>query len=204
MKVDYKWKMLALVSATYFLAQGTRQIYNAVLPQIKVSFASSGLTDAQLGLVGSAFTLVFGLVIPLAGFAADFFKRKWMIVLGALVFSTGIFFSGFAAGIGMLIVTYGILNAAGQSAMPPSISSLIGQLHVSTRATAFAVYQMTFYVGIVVLSSASGWLSGLGEGKWRMAFWIFGAAGILWTLVVAVLLKDTPQPARASSCSRGW
>lgn len=198
MKIDYKWKMLALVSATYFLAQGTRQIYNAVLPQIKVSFASSDLTDAQLGLVGSVFTLVFGLVIPLAGFAADFFRRKWMIVLGALVFSTGIFLSGFAAGIGMLIFTYGILNAAGQSAMPPSISSLIGQLHVSTRATAFAIYQMTFYVGIVILSSVSGWLSGLGEGKWRMAFWIFGAAGILWTFAVAALLKDTPQPVAAS------
>ena len=59
----YKWILLALVSATYFLAQGSRQIFNAVLPQIKADFAGAGITDAQLGLVGSAFTLVFGIAI---------------------------------------------------------------------------------------------------------------------------------------------
>ena len=193
-KLDYKWGLLALVSATYFLAQGTRQIYNAVLPQIKTDFAASGLDDLQLGLVGSAFTLVFGLVVPFAGMFADFFRRKWMIVIGTLLFSIGIFTSGFASGIGLLIVSYGVLNAAGQSLLPPSISSLIGQFHVETRGTAFSIYQMVFYSGIIVCSCVSGWLSGLGAGGWRQAFWIFGAAGILWTFALVFLLKDTPQP----------
>ncbi len=192
-KLDYKWGLLALVSATYFLAQGTRQIYNAVLPQIKTDFAASGLDDLQLGLVGSAFTLVFGLVVPFAGMFADFFRRKWMIVIGTLLFSIGIFTSGFASGIGLLIVSYGVLNAAGQSLLPPSISSLIGQFHVETRGTAFSIYQMVFYSGIIVCSCVSGWLSGLGAGGWRQAFWIFGAAGILWTFALVFLLKDTPQ-----------
>ena len=192
-KIDYKWGLLALVSATYFLAQGTRQIYNAVLPQIKTDFAASGLDDLQLGLVGSAFTLVFGLVVPFAGMFADFFRRKWMIVIGTLLFSIGIFTSGFASGIGLLIVSYGVLNAAGQSLLPPSISSLIGQFHVETRGTAFSIYQMVFYSGIIVCSCVSGWLSGLGAGGWRQAFWIFGAAGILWTFALVFLLKDTPQ-----------
>ena len=39
-KVDYKWVMLALVSAAYFLAQGSRQIYAAVLPDIKAALWS--------------------------------------------------------------------------------------------------------------------------------------------------------------------
>lgn len=34
-KLDYKWVVLLLVSIAYFLAQGTRLIYSAVLPQIK-------------------------------------------------------------------------------------------------------------------------------------------------------------------------
>ena len=29
MAKDYKWMLLALLSATYFLAQGSRQIFNA-------------------------------------------------------------------------------------------------------------------------------------------------------------------------------
>ena len=190
---NYKWILLALISATYFLAQGSRQIFNAVLPQIKADFAGMGLTDAQLGLVGSAFTLVFGLAIPFGGVIADFFSRKWMVVIGTALFSVGIFCSGFAAGVGMLIVAYGIVNAVGQSLLPPANSSLIGQFHVETRATAFSIYQIVFYVGIVVCSCVSGWFSGLGTGGWRKAFFLFGALSAAWAVVLAFLLRDTPQ-----------
>ena len=198
-RLAYKWGLLALVSATYFLAQGSRQIYNTVLPSIKADFAASGLDDLSLGLVGSAFTFIFGLVIPFAGTAADFLRRKRMIVVGTLLFSVGIFASGFASGLGLLLVAYGVLNAAGQSLLPPSISSLIGQFHVATRATAFSIYQVVFYAGIVVCSCVSGWLSGLGTGGWRRAFWIFGATGLGWALALAVLLRDTPHPAAPSA-----
>ena len=93
--------------------QGARQIFNAVLPQIKVDFAGDGISDAQIGLVGSVFTLVFGLAIPLGGMFADFFSRKWMVVFGTLLFAVGIFASGFAAGVVSLVIAYGVVNAAG-------------------------------------------------------------------------------------------
>ena len=191
---NYKWVLLALLSAMYFLAQGSRQIFNAVLPQIKEDFAGAGITDAQLGFIGSAFTLVFGLAIPFGGVLADFFSRKWMIVMGTLLFSVGIFTSGFASGVGLLVLAYGIVNAGGQALLPPSNSSLIGQFHVKTRATAFSIYQIVFYVGIVVCSCVSGWLSGLGAGGWRKAFFLFGAISAAWAFVLIFLLRDTPQP----------
>lgn len=86
-KLDYKWVVLLLVSIAYFLAQGTRLIYSAVLPQIKADFASSGVNDTQLGLVSSAFALIFGLVIPFAGLAADLFNRKRVLVFGSFLFA---------------------------------------------------------------------------------------------------------------------
>ena len=195
-KPDYKWRLLALVSATYFLAQGTRQIYNTVLPQIKADFAAAGqaLTDTDFGLVGSAFTLVFGLVLPLGGFLADFVSRKWMIVAGAALFSAGIFSSSFATGLGALVLAYGVANAAGQALMPPSNSSLIAQFHTDTRATAFSIYQVVFYAGIVVCSAVSGFLADMGEGGWRKAFALFGALGAAWALALAFSMRDTPQP----------
>ena len=198
---NYKWMLLALLSAMYFLAQGTRQIFNAVLPQIKADFAGAGITDAQLGLIGSAFTLVFGLAIPFGGILADFFSRKWMIVVGSLLFSVGIFTSGFASGVGLLVLAYGVVNAAGQALLPPSNSSLIGQFHVETRATAFSIYQIVFYIGIVVCSCVSGWLSGLGSGGWRKAFFLFGAISAAWALALAFLLRDTPQPSGEAQSS---
>ena len=191
-RIDYKWVMLALVSSAYFLAQGTRQIYNSVLPQIKEDFLAYGVTDTQLGIVGSAFALAFGLAIPFAGLAADFFRRKWMIVAGMAIFSLGILVSGFASGLGMLVVAYGVINAAGQSLMPPANSSLIGQLHVETRGTAFSIYQMCIYVGTVVCSCAAGWFASLGAGGWRKAFVIFGLIGLAWAVLLVWKLRDTP------------
>ena len=200
---NYKWILLGLISATYFLAQGSRQIFNAVLPQIKADFSGAGISDAQLGLIGSAFTLVFGLAIPFGGVLADFFRRKWMIVVGTLLFSVGIFTSGIASGVGLLVVAYGVVNATGQALLPPSNSSLIGQFHVETRATAFSIYQIVFYVGIVVCSCVSGWLSGLGSGGWRKAFFLFGAISAAWAFVLAFLLKDTPQVRGTGNGERG-
>ena len=78
-----------------------------------MDFAGDGISDAQIGLVGSVFTLVFGLAIPLGGMFADFFSRKWMVVFGTLLFAVGIFASGFAAGVVSLVIAYGVVNAAG-------------------------------------------------------------------------------------------
>ena len=150
-RIDYKWIMLLLISAAYFLAQGSRQIYAAVLPDIKDAFGGN-VSDASMGLVGSAFTLAFGIVIPFAGMAADFFRRKWILLLGAMLFSTGILLSGFANGLGMLLIAYGLMNGIGQSLMPPCNTSLIGEFHTDTRGTAFSVYQGAIYLGIIVCS----------------------------------------------------
>lgn len=190
-KIDYKWIVLLMVSIAYFLAQGTRMIYSAVLPDIKTAF--SGVPDAQMGLVGSVFTLCFGLVIPFAGLAADFFSRKWILVVGSLLFSIGIFVSGFATGLGLLLVAYGLVNGIGQSLMPPCNSSLISQFHTDTRGTAFGIYQGAIYLGIVVCSLAASRLAAGQADGWRKAFWIFGAIAFVWTVVMAITLKNTPN-----------
>lgn len=189
-KVDYKWIMLGIVSLTYFLAQGVRQVYSAVSPQIGLDFA---LTDAQIGSVVSAFTLVFGVVLFFSGLAADFFRRKWMIVVGTLVFSAGILGVGFAGGLAALVLCYGIANAFGQAMLPPSNSSLISQMHVETRGTAFAVYQAAIYAGSIICCIVAGCLSDLGPGQWKTAFILFGAIGIAWAVVAALTLRDTQQ-----------
>ena len=78
----YKWLMLAMLAVTYFLMHASRQVFNASLPQIKVDLASHGATDAQLGLSRTYFLFAYGCMVPFAGIAADFFRRKWVIVIG--------------------------------------------------------------------------------------------------------------------------
>ena len=192
MKLDYKWRALILLWVAFFLQQGTRQIFGATLSSIQTSL---GVSAAQIGMVATVFTFAYGLSVPFAGVTADLLNRKWMVVSGVFVFCLGIFASGFVAGLGMLLVTYGILNGFGQSFYYPSATSIIGQLHKETRATALSILQMGLYAGIIGCSAASGFLAEGGADGWRLPFRLFGGIGIIWAVALAFLLKDTKPDA---------
>ena len=189
---NYKWKLLALLTVTYFLMHATRQVFNASLPQIKVGLAGHGATDAQLGLSRTIFLFAYGLMVPFAGLAADFLRRKWVIVVGVFLFSTSVFFTGFAESMVMLFVLYGLLNGVGQCMIPGAASSLIAQYHEKTRSTALSVYQSALYVGIILASILGGWLGGVSQDGWRWAFWGFGAVSVVWMFVLTFALRNTP------------
>ena len=187
-KPDYKWVALALLWVAFFLQQGTRQIYGPLLGSIQEAV---GATDVQLGLVSTVFTLVYGLTIPFAGFAADLFSRKWMVVIGVAIFSLGILTSGFVTCIGALVVTYGLVNGFGQPFYYPSSTSLISQLHADSKATALSLLQLGMYGGVIGCSWLAGWFAGLGAEGWRLPFRTLGILGLLWALVLAFLLRNT-------------
>ena len=184
--MNYKWRALALLWVAFFLQQGTRQIFGATLTSIQ---SSLGVGAAQIGMVATVFTFAYGLSVPFAGVAADLLNRKWMVVSGVFVFCLGIFASGFVSALGVLIVTYGLLNGVGQSFYYPSSTSIIGELHKDTRATALSILQMGNYAGIVGCSAAAGWLAQRGSDGWRAAFWVFGGVGIFWAVVLALGLR---------------
>lgn len=186
--MDYKWGALALLWVAFFLQQGTRQIYGPLLGSIQTSI---GATDVQLGLVSTVFTLIYGLTIPFAGFAADLFSRKWMVVVGVAIFSLGILTSGFVTCIGALVVTYGLVNGFGQPFYYPSSTSLISQLHADSKATALSLLQLGMYGGVIGCSWLAGWFASLGTEGWRLPFKTLGILGLLWAGVLAFLLKNT-------------
>ena len=184
--------MLGMLAVTYFLMHASRQVFNASLPQIKVDLASHGATDAQLGLSRTYFLFAYGCMVPFAGIAADFFRRKWVIVIGTLLFSTSVFFTGFAESMLMLFIMYGFMNGIGQCMIPGAASSLIAQYHTETRSTALSIYQSALYVGVLISSVLAGWLGGSSSSGWRISFWAFGGVAIVWMLVLAVFLRNTP------------
>lgn len=194
---NYKWFALALLWVAFFLQQGTRQLFGPSVPAI---CGSLGADRIALGAVGTVFAMTYGICVPFAGLTADIFNRKWMVAIGVAVFCTGIFFSGFAASAGLLMLTYGVINGFGQTFYYPSATSLISQLHRESRATAISVLQLGLYLGIVGCGALAGWLAGKGGDNWRLPFWIFGGIGLVWAAVLAVFLRNT-KPAETASTS---
>ncbi len=198
-KLDYKWTALALLWVAFFLQQGTRQVYGPLLSSIR---DTTGADAVSAGVVGTVFTLMYGICVPFAGLTADIFKRKWMVTIGVAIFCLGSFLSGFIATIGMLVITYGILNGFGQTFYYPSATSLISQLHKESRATALSILQLGLYVGIVGCGGIAGWCAGRGGEGWRWPFWILGGIGLAWSLILLFFLKDTPPVVTANASAK--
>ncbi len=188
-RIAYKWQLVIILWVAYFLNQGDRQIFNVVIPLIK---SDLHITDVQVGLVATVFTFIYGILVPVAGFAGDRFRRKWIIFFSLLIFSVGTLFTGTSNGILLLIVFRSIATGGGEAFYYPAATSLLGQLHQKTRATAMSIHQTSLYAGIV----ASGFIAGyIGEHYgWRTAFFTFGVIGVIWAMVVLWKVKDTPMP----------
>lgn len=188
-KIAYKWQLVIILWVAYFLNQGDRQIFNVVIPLIKEDLQ---INDVQIGLVATLFTLVYGIMVPIAGFVGDILRRKWIIFFSLLIFSVGTLFTGFSNGIILLILFRSIATGGGEAFYYPAATSLLGQFHQKTRAMAMSIHQTSLYAGIV----ASGFIAGyIGENYgWQMAFFSFGLIGILWALVVWFRVEDTPMP----------
>ena len=193
----YKWVMLGLLAFTYFLMHAARQIFNAAFPQIKADLP--GTSDAEWGFTRTVFLFSYALMVPLAGIAADLLRRKWVIIVGTLMFAGSVFFTGWVGGFVSMLVMYGLLNGVGQCMIPASCSSLIAQYHVKTRSTALSIYQIGLYFGVIIASSLAGWLCSAVQDGWRWAFWGFGAIGLLWVFVLVAFLRDTPPIATSAS-----
>ena len=188
LRVSYKWELILMLWVAYFLNQGDRQIFNAVIPLIKTDLR---LTDVQLGLVASVFTIVYGCLVPFGGYLGDFLKRKWIVFSSLLVFSVGTLCTGFSGGLIALIVLRGITTGGGEAFYYPAATSLISQYHQKSRALAMSIHQTALYVGIVV----SGFIAAyVGEQfGWRMSFFTFGLGGLLLCVYLFFRMEDTPQ-----------
>lgn len=189
-RFPYAWTLLFVMFVAYFLKLGTRNVFGAVLPNIQTSF---GATSAQIGVVGTVFTVAFGLLAPFSGIISDRYSRKWVVVFSIAINSLGIFLTGFSGSILTLALYYGIFVAMGQPFFYPPAASLLSQHCRESKATAISVLQMGLYAGIIICSFTGGYFADLGAERWRDAFLILGGIGLAWALVSALVVKDTPQ-----------
>ncbi|GAA4729190.1 MFS transporter [Flavisolibacter ginsenosidimutans] len=194
--LPYKWELVIILWLAYFFNQGDRQIFNAVIPLIKKNMH---LSDVEIGTIATIFTIVYGCVVPFAGFASDLLKRKWIVFFSLLIFSVGTLLTGFSGSLFSLILIRGIVTGGGEAVYYPAATSLISQYHQKTRAMALSIHQTSLYVGIV----ASGFIAAyIGERMgWRYSFYTFGMGGLILVAYVFFRVKDVPQEVPQSRLS---
>jgi len=140
------------------------------------------ISGGETGRINSAFMLGYFLTAPIFGYLGDRISRKWLIALGILIWSAGTVLSGFAAGLGGLLL-FRMLVGVGEASYATISPGLISDAYEPARRNNALTI---FYVAIPVGAALGYALGGLIEHHfgWRTAFFCAGVPGLLLALVL--------------------
>lgn len=187
--LPYKWELVILLWLAFFFHQGDRQVFNVVLPAIRNDL---NLSDMDMGLISAIVTLVYGILVPVAGFIGDRVNKKWLIIISLFMWTTATLFTGMSTLLIHLIILKGFFSGGSEAFYSPSANALISEYHEKTRATAMSIHQTALYTGIVTSGFMAGWIAD--QFGWRVAFYAFGISGILLAIILAFRMKDSRPP----------
>ena len=153
------------------------------------------MTNAQFGLLTAVFVWVYGLLSPLGGFLADRFSRTRVIVISLFAWSLFTWLTAHATTFGELLATRAFMGISEACYLPAALALIADYHQDRTRSLATGVHMTGLMVG-AGMGGLGGWIAE--RQGWSHAFYIFGFAGMLYAIVVALLLRDAPpEPATA-------
>jgi len=188
---------LAILFAINLLNFYDRHIPAAVVEPIRKDW---GLSDAQIGWLITAFTLLYAVIgVPFGRFA-DRFQRSKLLGMGVTVWSLLTAASGLAW-------NYSVLFAArlgvgiGEATCAPASSSLIGDLFPSKRrARALSLFMLGLPLGAFLGILLSGRIAA--AYGWRVAFYVAAIPGLILALL-ALTISEPPRGAAEASPTAG-
>jgi predicted MFS family arabinose efflux permease len=185
---------LGVLTGVNVLNYADRYVGAAMLPLI---LAGLGLTDAEGGLLQSAFILSYSLFSPLAGWLGDRWARLRLAAAGVLVWSLATIASGLAPTYAALLLARTVIGI-GEASYAIVTPSLLSDLYPPERRTrVFAIFYAAIPVG-TALGYALGGTVGTAFG-WRTAFFFAGLPGAF----LAFALLALTEPERGASDPEG-
>jgi MFS family permease len=181
---------LALVGIAYL----DRVCISTAAPAIRRDL---GLDQAEMGMVFSAFTFTYGLFEMPSGWLADRFGARKALARIVIFWSVMTAATGLAAGFASLIALRLLFGMGEAGAFPATARAYARWLPAKERGRAFGLAIM-----IGALSGAATQplvVRLLPLVGWRAAFALFGAVGVLWTIVWWSYFRDDPRAHRGAN-----
>ena len=178
---------LFLLTALNLLNYMDRSVLSAVQSQIQDEFHRS---NADMGLVTTAFFWVYMVAAPVMGPLADRYSRKWIVVAGAVLWSAATMLTAVTHSFSTLLIRHTIVGI-GEVSFGILAPTLVADLFPeSQRGRILGIFYLAIPVG-----TALGYLAGGHIGEvygWRAPFYLAGAPGLLLAAAIAFL----PEPPR--------
>lgn len=190
-QAPYAWRILFLLFLANLFNFFDRTIPAIIIEPIRMEW---GLSDLQLGLIGTAFTIVYALAgIPL-GRMADLGARRKIIGWGLAAWSSLTAVNGLAWNFwSFLLIRMGV--GIGEASYAPAANSLIGDLFPAhKRARAMGIFMLGLPLGLLLAFFTIGWMVQTFD-SWRAPFFIAAVPG----LILALFLYFMHEPTRGGA-----
>jgi MFS transporter, Spinster family, sphingosine-1-phosphate transporter len=190
----YARYVLAVMVGINFLNYMDRYVGAAASPLIQKEFH---LSDTLVGLLGSAFLIVYAVAALPFGYWADRGVRKTVVAAGVAIWSVATLFTGFARNFVQLFLSRAVLGIGEASYYPAGTSLLSDYFPKEQRGRTMSVWGAGSAFGIAVGFAGGGYIAE--KFGWRSAFFFAAVPGILF----ALLAFGLREPLRGSVESRG-
>lgn len=147
-----------------------------------------GLTPKEFGLVGSSFFLLFSVSAVVTGFVVNRIQSRWALALMGLIWALVQFPMLGTVSIEFLIACRIVLGGAEGPAYPVAIHAAYKWFPDDKRAMPGAVIAQGAAFGVIIAIPLLNWI--ITHYNWHYAFGALGVAGLLWTIVWALLGKE--------------
>ena len=182
----YAGRILALLTVANVLNFYDRAIPAVVVEPVRQEF---GLTDSQVGVLSSAFIVVYAIAGVLLGRLADAGSRRKVMAAGLLLWSVFTALSGGAWSFASLLL-FRLGVGIGEASYAPSANALIFDTWPThRRARAVSIFQIALPVGLLLACLTVGPIVER-TGSWRWPFVVAAVPG----LGLAILLWFMPEP----------
>ncbi len=185
-----RYALLGVATANAFLLYLDRICMSTVV-HTPTFLHELGLSEGSVGNVLSAFFLAYALGQLPAGFLADRFGPRRMLVIYIALWSACTALTGLAASLTLLIAARLACGLAEAGAYPASARLISRWFPFGHRARASSVVAFGGRIG----GAVAPWLtvSVIGAlGAWRPVLWIYGAVGLILAGATHFLFRDDP------------
>ena len=190
----FPWPLVALLAGAIFINYFDRGNLSIAGPQVQTELS---LSNAEMGVLFSAFFWSYAPMQPLAGWLAQRVDLRWLLGGGLALWALATTLTGFASGFAMILALRVLLGLGESVAYPCNALLLARRVGVAGRARANGLIAVGQALGPTAGTIAGGLM--MQRYGWRPAFVVFGLASLLWLLPwIAVTRRDPTMNARAT------
>ncbi len=203
----WAWICVVVLWVVVMLNYFDRQLLAVLNQSITEGADGIKMSQAEFGMVTSAFLIVYAALSPVGGFLADRFSRKFIILCSLVVWSAVTYMTGKSATLEELVFWRALMGVSEAFYIPAALALISDYHRGKTRSMATGIHMSGIYAGQVLAGCGAMMAGDPCQLGWRLTFETFGFIGVAYAIIVIFFLRDpegaTPEQLAAEAAAAG-